>query len=81
MANWDQINNSHNRFRLLCDKENCSLSLANLTQGLLHITSIHNGQRHSFQLSDNDMKFIVSQYLNSLSLDEREKMLEFFENF
>ncbi len=81
MSKWAQIENSNDRFRLLCSNSTCSLSIANLLNGMLSISTIHGSARHSTLLSDEDMKFIVSQYLNNLSIDEREKMLEFFENF
>ncbi len=81
MANWANINDNNNRFRLLCNNPTCSLSVANLIDGILHITTVHGSNRHSMLLSHEDMRFIVSQYLNSLSETDRRNLLNFFESF
>lgn len=81
MGVWTNINDSNDRFRLLCENKDCSLSIANLINGMLHVSTLHNNQRHSIAFNNQDMRFIVSQYLNNLSLDERQEMLQFFKNF
>lgn len=82
MDNWLQIeDNDNNRFRLICNNPSCNLSIANLLSGKLHITTMHGRERHSYTLSERDMLFIVSQYLNSVSQEDRNKLLEFFKNF
>lgn len=81
MAKWAQINESTNRFRLLCNANSCSLSLANVVNGMLSISTVHGTERHSSLLSHEDMLFIVSQYLNSLSSKDRENILQFFHSF
>lgn len=79
--NWNQIDEFDGRFRLMCSNPSCSLSIANLLLGKLHITTMHGRERHSYTFSDKDMLFIVSQYLNSISKEDREKVIEFFKKF
>lgn len=81
MDKWEQIQNQNDRFRLLCEKPDCSTSILNISKGIISISSIHNGFRHTTQFSPQDMLFIVSQYLNSLSKEDRERLLEFFKSF
>lgn len=80
-SQWARISESNDRFRLLCDNNNCSLSLANLLSGRLHITTMHGNERHSYTLTDADMKFVVSQFIKALPAEERKKLLQFYENF
>ncbi len=79
MAEWTTLNN-RNQFRLLCDSTGCELSLSNIINGHLSVSTIHNGQRHSYSFSDDDMKFIVSQYISSLVENEKIEMIDFFRN-
>lgn len=81
MSQWANINDSNDRFRLLCDNDNCSLSIANLLSGKIHVTTVHGNERHSYTCSHEDMKFIVAQYIKSLSKEKREDFLEFFSQF
>lgn len=62
--NWKNIEN--NRFRLLCNKDSCTRSIANLLDGRLHISTIHGEDRHTVTLTTNDMFFITSQFLSTL---------------
>lgn len=75
---WLNINNSNDRFKLICNNNNCQLSICNLLSGKIHITTIHEGIRHSLTFSNNDMIFVVSQFLSSLSKNDRKKLLEFY---
>jgi len=81
MAKWANINNNNNNFRLLCDNDYCSLSIANLLSGKIHLTTIHGKERHSYTFSNEDMLFIVSQYINNLNKEERLKLIRYFSNF
>lgn len=78
---WSIIDTSNDRFRFYCENPECNLSMCNLLQGKLHITTIHNNKRHSYSFSDRDMAFIISQYINSLPSHKRNKILEFLNNF
>lgn len=73
MDRWVQI--EKNRYRLLCSGDSCSLSLANLLNGKIHITTIHGSHRHSYTFDDYDMQFIILQYLSSLDDEKREKIV------
>lgn len=81
MAEWNNINNKNDRFKLSCDHDDCDLSIANLLYGRLHLTSIHNDTRHSYTFSHHDMLFVVSQYIKNLSPNDRKKLLEFYSGF
>lgn len=75
---WSNINNSNDRFRLTCNNNKCQLSICNLLNGRIHITTTHNGERHSLTMSNNDMIFVISQFLKSLSKSDKEKLLDFY---
>lgn len=81
MGSWATINNINDRFRLLCNHNDCSLSVCNLISGKLHITTIHGNKRHSVSLTNEDMLFIISQYIKALSPIDREKLLDFYSKF
>lgn len=81
MNEWKQIENQKNRFKLVCNHNECILSILNMINGMISISSVHKNQRHTTILSQKDMLFVVSQYLNSLSDIDRNKLLEFFKNF
>lgn len=78
MGEWANINSSNNRFRYFCDINNCNLSICNLLDGRLHITTLHNKERHSITFSNQDMVFIVSQFIASLPIEDRKKLLDFY---
>lgn len=80
MNNWSNINNSNNRFRFSCNINNCPLSICNLLNGKLHITTIHGKERHSLTFSSADMVFITSQFILSLAEEDRKKLLSFYNN-
>ena len=75
---WININNDNNRFKLICNNNNCKLSICNLLNGKIHITTIHDGIRHSITFSNNDMIFIVSQFISSLNEEDKYKLLNFY---
>lgn len=81
MNKWEQINNQNNRFKLVCNHAECPLSVMNITNGMISISSIHEGSRHSLVLKNEDMLFVVSQYLNNMNKEDREKILTFFQSF
>lgn len=81
MAKWTNINESNDKFRLLCDNEYCSLSVANLLKGKIHITTIHGNERHSYTFSNKDMLFVVSQFIKNLSPSDRQSLLNFYRKF
>jgi len=80
MTQWTNIDNKNNKFRLSCDNDDCNLSICNLINGKLHVTTIHNNKRHSLTFSSKDMVFIVSQFLNNLKKEDKIKLLEFYLN-
>lgn len=77
---WVKIQDNENRYRLLCSGETCSLSLANLFEGRLHVSNIHGKDRHSYTLNHREMLFVINEYFNSLSEKERETVLELLKN-
>lgn len=54
------------------------MSCANIKNGKLHVTSIHGVDRHSQELSKNDMVFTTVVFLNSLSDIELEGFTKIF---
>lgn len=80
MGNWALIQNNPNKYRLLCNHKDCSLSICNLDNGRISITTLHGGNRHSMVFDNNDMIFIMSQFISRLSKSDREKLLEFYQH-
>lgn len=80
-SQWAKINDSNDRFRLLCDNSDCSLSIGNLLSGRIHITTVHGNERHSYTFTNKDMLFVISQFMKTLSVEDRKKILEFYSNF
>lgn len=81
MSKWANIEEKTNSFRLLCSHDDCSLSICNLLNGRLHVTTLHGNNRHSLTFDNRDMLFIVSQFIKSLKKEDRKKLLEFYDNF
>ena len=75
---WLAINNTNDRYKLLCNNNNCKLSICNLLNGKIHITTVHEGVRHSITFSNNDMIFVVSNFLRSLTKEDKNKLLDFY---
>lgn len=64
---WRDLKHGH---RLLCNNEDCSLSCANILNGRLSVTSIHGTERHTYQLEEDDMLFLILEFLSSLAEDK-----------
>ncbi len=75
---WDVIPNGENAYRLLCSHPTCSLSCANLKNGKLSTTSVHGIERHSYELSKNDMCFLTLMFLISLTKQELDIFLSIY---
>lgn len=74
---WSKID-KQDRFRLRCVNESCSLSCANMINGRLSLTSIHNNERHTHLLSSKDMLFLTLDYLNTLSKKDLNSFIRLF---
>lgn len=75
---WTEIPRVGEGYRLLCSNPLCSLSCANLKNGKISVTSIHGDERHSYELTKNDMLFATITFLNHLTKKELETFTKVF---
>jgi len=76
---WNDIAQSRDDgYRLLCNHAECSLSCANLRDGVLSLTSIHGKERHSYKLTKYDMAFASIMFLDSLTKEDLEDFAKMF---
>lgn len=81
MSKWTNIDDNYTKYRLLCNSENCSLSICNILKGKLHISTIHGTERHSYTFTNQDMLFMFSEFIKSLSPKDKQELLNFYRSF
>lgn len=75
---WNKISEDGDDYRLSCSHPTCSLSCANLKRGKISVTSVHGTERHSYELTKNDMALVSISFLNHLSEKELETFIKIF---
>lgn len=75
---WNKISEGSDDYRLSCSHPTCSLSCANLKKGKISVTSVHGTERHSYEMTKNDMAVVTIGFLSHLSEWELETFIKIF---